>query len=390
MALRPGDKADYHDYSAGEVVAYVNSTWVVNALRIAGLEDPLNETDIVNMRPGKTGIPGGKKSTLDKFESDLERMGKLDELKSRALALDPVMPWMALALYHRGMLGSAHKNWATDMSESKSIPENIQERFVQLQLEGMRPSNVVIDAGCGWGRFAHLLIPFLNNGHYFGLEFDRFELRAFIQLEIGVEGEALEAKSPTFIQSGVFDFDQLLSGASRQQRLRADIIIFSSVLKSTMNMGLKLLALCHAAGALVEGGKVVIFNDCDKRQMTSEIAQVVTGFHPMSVTAKEPETCVIMRDRSPRPSCKRFEDPKASKAAQAAVRELFAQSKVNRSMGPNGGGGPFQTASSTKRYRSARNHSYTKFPSKQIKRHDFRTKPTKDKSTNLPPAVAPA
>ncbi len=117
---------------------------------------------------------------INRFKSDLEQLGKLNKYRSRAAALDPVMPWMVLALYHRGMLQKVRLDRAKIMHESMKILSKLHSRFT-LQNKG-------IVAGCGWGRFANLLIPFLNKGNYFGLDVHHFELRALIQLEIGVEG----------------------------------------------------------------------------------------------------------------------------------------------------------------------------------------------------------
>ena len=315
VALRAGEKSDNHDYAIGTPPTYVDSKWVANALQVAGLQLRSNGTDILEMEPGGKGIPGGEDKFVNKFKSDLKQMGKLNELKSRAAALDPAMPWMVLALYHRGMLGSGHSDWAKMMNESTAIPANIQERFAQLQIEGMRPSSRVIDAGCGWGRFARLLIPFVDKGNYFGLELDRFELRAFIQLELGIEGRSLEERAPTMIQSGLFEFKKLLANGRQQPNIPADFVIFSSVLKVNMPMRLRLLALCNAAGSLGQGGKVVIFNDCESHKHTGSIAKVVTGFQPLSNMVNN--SCFLVRDSTPAPSCERFDGNNVAKEISA-------------------------------------------------------------------------
>src|SRR4051812_47758290 len=39
-----------------------------------------------------------------------------------------------------------------------------------LQMEGLRPTDTVIDFGCGTGRLAIHLIPELRDGHYIGID----------------------------------------------------------------------------------------------------------------------------------------------------------------------------------------------------------------------------
>ena len=54
------------------------------------------------------------------------------------------------------------------------------------------------------------LIEYLQPDRYFGPELDAFELRAFIQLELGLEHKALAlTKRPVLLQSAMFRFDQM-------------------------------------------------------------------------------------------------------------------------------------------------------------------------------------
>ena len=51
-----------------------------------------------------------------------------------------------------------------------------------LRMEGLRPEDKVVDFGCGTGRLAVHLIPFLNGGHYVGIDIAQSMLQAAQQL----------------------------------------------------------------------------------------------------------------------------------------------------------------------------------------------------------------
>lgn len=77
---------------------------------------------------------------------------------------------------------------------------NLQFDF--LRLRGLRCSHRFLDIGCGTGRLARKIVPYLNGGHYTGLDISHDALRAAAQL---AEDEQWSGSSPTFIHGGLPD-----------------------------------------------------------------------------------------------------------------------------------------------------------------------------------------
>lgn len=289
------------NYSAGAAPRYETAVgvWVKTALLRAGFRDEPPAV-VIELRPDSAGIPGAKLKEFTQFESDLAVHGELTTLRDRAASLRPPIPWMVLALYHRNLLGRSKlsagarsEGWARARLNDTGM--TIGQRFMALRAFGLEPGMVVADAGCGWGRLGLPLIEYLQPDRYFGLELDAFELRAFIQLELGLEHKALAlTKRPVLLQSAMFRFDQMMGLAPR-----ADVVVFSSVLKPTMPVELRRIALCRAAQVLKPGGAVVIFQDCD--QENACIAESLEGqfshlspFDKGRIIAQE-KMCVLQR-----------------------------------------------------------------------------------------------
>lgn len=211
---------------------------------------------------GGHGIPGAKDRNATCRANACRLRGflcpeKEAALAKRAVASRPPVPILALAHYHRVMLGDG-------------TVEDIAKKRARLDDLGLRPSWTVIDAGCSWGRLGIPLIERLDADRYYGLDIDEFSLRAFISVELALERPELLAKRPRILASKAFGFRELLGDESR----RADLVVFSSVLKHSYDptrdtngaghMPEHLLekALRNAADVLRRpGGRVAIFND---------------------------------------------------------------------------------------------------------------------------------
>lgn len=63
-----------------------------------------------------------------------------------------------------------------------------------LLLEGLRPTDTVVDLGCGTGRLAVQLIPWLRGGRYLGIEISKTMLREAARRTVGLGGAAVEWK----------------------------------------------------------------------------------------------------------------------------------------------------------------------------------------------------
>jgi hypothetical protein len=79
-------------------------------------------------------------------------------------------------------------------------------QFDFLVAQGMRPENVLLDIACGAFRLGVKAVPFLDRGHYLGIEKEQ----ALIDLGIAEElGPALVGeKAPELVVSSAFEFEK--------------------------------------------------------------------------------------------------------------------------------------------------------------------------------------
>jgi hypothetical protein len=110
------------------------------------------------------------------------------------LGCGPVKPAGAAgvaALGHRAYVG---REW--------DVAGNLQFRFLCAQ--GLRPNDVLCDIGCGALRAGRHLVPYLDRGHYLGLDAVRELVARGLECEVG---PALVAeKTPEFVISEQFEF----------------------------------------------------------------------------------------------------------------------------------------------------------------------------------------
>jgi SAM-dependent methyltransferase len=69
---------------------------------------------------------------------------------------------------------------------------------------GLKPSDVFLDVACGSLRLGRLLIPYLEEGNYVGIDREESLIQAGLKHEI--DAAAVAAKKPQFLISGDFDF----------------------------------------------------------------------------------------------------------------------------------------------------------------------------------------
>ena len=85
------------------------------------------------------------------------------------------------------------------------------EEIGKLQLdflvkEGLRPDHVLCDVACGSLRAGVWLIPYLNAGHYLGIEKEARLIDTGIEQEL--RRELVEEKHPEFVVSDSFEFER--------------------------------------------------------------------------------------------------------------------------------------------------------------------------------------
>lgn len=85
------------------------------------------------------------------------------------------------------------------------------EQLGRLQLdfllrEGLRPEHVLLDIACGSLRAGVHLIPYLNAGHYLGIDKEQALIEAGVRDELSAQVRAV--KQPRFVASDAFEFEQ--------------------------------------------------------------------------------------------------------------------------------------------------------------------------------------
>lgn len=80
-------------------------------------------------------------------------------------------------------------------------------QFIRLYQIGLRGNSTLLEIGAGSLRAARLLIPFLEPGHYFGVEPDKNLVDTGFDLELG--REICNIKSPKFVYNAEFNFSEL-------------------------------------------------------------------------------------------------------------------------------------------------------------------------------------
>lgn len=80
---------------------------------------------------------------------------------------------------------------------------DLQFRF--LLGEGLRPADVLVDVGCGALRGGVRFVPYLDRGHYLGIDKEASLIRAG-RRELG--RQLLRKKSPEFVVSDRFEFSR--------------------------------------------------------------------------------------------------------------------------------------------------------------------------------------
>lgn len=97
---------------------------------------------------------------------------------------------------HRSYVGGPGKYW-------DSIG---QLQFDMLRDRGMQPHHHLYDIACGSLRLGVKAIPYLDVGHYHGIEKEQALLRAGVRQELGQH--LSEQKRPELVVSSAFEFDE--------------------------------------------------------------------------------------------------------------------------------------------------------------------------------------
>lgn len=149
----------------------------------------------------------------------------------------PAAPFTQLADYppHRAFVGQPQR---FDLAGGS--------QFALLFLLGLREHHKLLDFGCGSLRLGRLAIPYLQAGHYFGVEPDVALVEAGLDHELGRDAQKL--KQPRFIHTAEYRIDGFGE--------RFDFIIAQSVFSHAGSDPTR-RALKAFAEALEPGGLIV-------------------------------------------------------------------------------------------------------------------------------------
>jgi SAM-dependent methyltransferase len=104
-------------------------------------------------------------------------------------------------------------------ADHRAVVGGLWEELGRLQLDflksrGLRPEHFLIDIGCGSFRAGVKLIPFLEQGHYFGLDLNESLIAIGYEREIVPAGLAERFPIANAIVSDCFDLARLRSGST--------------------------------------------------------------------------------------------------------------------------------------------------------------------------------
>jgi SAM-dependent methyltransferase len=102
--------------------------------------------------------------------------------------------------YRRYLAEDHHRLYGRPWSIGRSYFEFLRE-------QGLRPDHRVLDFGCGAGRIGIWLVPYLERGHYVGVDHHWMALDAFARYEVPLHG--LAPCSPRLVLDGSLDVARL-------------------------------------------------------------------------------------------------------------------------------------------------------------------------------------
>ena len=102
----------------------------------------------------------------------------------------------------QGIAKIGHRNYVGGMWDEIG---NLQFNFLVAQ--GLKPQHHLLDIACGSLRLGVKAIPYLDRGHYLGIEKEAALVKAGLEQELDAAVRA--AKQPNIVVSDAFEFDKL-------------------------------------------------------------------------------------------------------------------------------------------------------------------------------------
>jgi SAM-dependent methyltransferase len=93
-----------------------------------------------------------------------------------------------------------HNGYRAAVGNADDWERHGQVQFQFLKSQGLKPEHRLTEIGCGTGRLARKVVPYLQNGHYLGVDLSPLAIAAVKQLS---EEEGWIAQRPLFMVSSV-------------------------------------------------------------------------------------------------------------------------------------------------------------------------------------------
>lgn len=124
----------------------------------------------------------------------------IDQLKR---VIKKVLPFVFLEPEgERGIAQMGHRDYVGGLWDEIG---NLQFNFLLAQ--GLLPQHYLLDVACGSLRLGVKAIPYLDRGHYLGIEKEATLVRAGLEQELGAA--LRDAKQPNIVVSDAFEFERL-------------------------------------------------------------------------------------------------------------------------------------------------------------------------------------
>lgn len=130
-----------------------------------------------------------------------------DSKKSRFRELYEKHEFLEAYARHTDLRMADDPQWAIGRGDEWESHGLMQLEFLKSQ--GLKPEHYLLDVGCGPGRAARRLVPYLDPGHYVGVDISPACL-AYAKQLAATEGWA--SKNPIFLKDGALDATAPLAG----------------------------------------------------------------------------------------------------------------------------------------------------------------------------------
>ncbi len=117
--------------------------------------------------------------------------------------------WFLQAEGDKGIAEMGHRAYVGGQGDLWDVIGNLQFDF--LLSKGLKPQHYLLDIACGSLRLGVKAIPYLDAGHYLGIEKETGLIQAGLEQELGAALQ--QEKQPNIVISDAFEFEKLAQKA---------------------------------------------------------------------------------------------------------------------------------------------------------------------------------